>query len=114
MSKYKAPWKEFDLNKDFWIEVLVGRKVVAFGLGEKSVKIGGDQKSFLTEILLDSGEQVWLSSFWFDEFVELPINIVGKTITEVIWIENGIGSLLFDNNIYMHLPTTGWRICIQD
>lgn len=115
MSKYRAPWKEFDPNQDFWREVLIGRKVEAFGPGEKTVKIGGDPKTFLTEMLLDSGERVWLSSYWFGESCELPVNIIGKTISDVVWYEGGIGSLRFDDGgIYMHLPLTGWRICIQD
>ncbi len=114
MSKYKAPWKEFDLNKDFWKEVFIGRKVESFGPGEKKVKISGNPAAFLTEMLLDSGEQVWISACWFSESCKLPVSIVGKTITDLAWFEEGIGSIIFDDGTILHLPSIGWRICIQD
>ncbi len=114
MSKYKAEWKEFDLNVPFWMEVFVGRKVEEFGPGKKTVKVGGDAETFLTEMLLDSGERVWLSSFWFDEHCKLPVTIIGKTIAAVLWFEEGISGLQFDDGTVLHLPLTGWRICIQD
>ncbi len=49
-SKYKASWKEFDLNTDFWTEVLVGRKIESLEWDEKGIKA----------LVLDSGERVFL------------------------------------------------------
>lgn len=109
MSKYKTPWKEFDLNKDFWTEVLVGRKVVSFGPGEKKVKIGGDPHSFLTEMVLDSGETVWLAEGLAGS------DPTGKTISKLVWIgEIGIDLIEFNDRTMLALPRRGWRICIQD
>jgi hypothetical protein len=116
MSKYKAPWKEFDLNKDFWSEVFVGRKVVSFGPGEKAVKVGGDQTDsmFLREMLLDSGERVWLSHGVTGD------DPTGKTITRLTWCKDvgidwvGIDWIEFDDGSRLTLPDEGWRICIQE
>ena len=49
-SKYKAKWKENCLNKSFWKEVLVGRKIV---------KINFD-KHGLSSLVLDSKEIIYL------------------------------------------------------
>lgn len=60
-SKYKATWKEFALNKEFWEEVLVGR-----------------------------------------------------TIKELTWDDNGISALVLDNGEIIHLPKENGRISIND
>lgn len=36
-SKYKALWKEYDLNTDFWNEVLVGRTVQGLCWDEQGI-----------------------------------------------------------------------------
>jgi hypothetical protein len=113
MSKYKAPWKEYDLNKDFWREVLIGCKVEYFGPGEKKVKIGGDQATFLKEMHLDSGECVWLAEdvVWTGPGESLA----GKTITDLEWVNDvGIDFIEFHDGAKIVLPLKGWRICIQD
>jgi hypothetical protein len=49
-SKYKAIWKEHSLNKAFWNEVLVGRKIVKLNFN----------KNGLASLVLDSKEIVYL------------------------------------------------------
>lgn len=113
MSKYKALWKEFDLNKDFWTEVLLGRKIEAYGPDpeKKTVKVAGDQDPavFIKRLTLDSKERVWLS-----ENVIVPDDLVGKTITTITWSEHGIDALTLNDGSKIILPSQGWRICIQD
>lgn len=50
MSKYKAEWKEFELNKEFWQEVLVGRTIKDVVFDDDGIK----------HLLLDSGEEVFV------------------------------------------------------
>lgn len=50
MSKYKAPWKEFDLNKDFWTEVLVGRTIKQLLWDDRGI----------SGLVLDTGEIIRL------------------------------------------------------
>jgi len=50
MSKYKAEWKEFSLNEDFWKEVLVGRKITEITFDDHGI----------ATFVLDSGEVVHL------------------------------------------------------
>ena len=50
MSKYKSEWKEFELNKDFWQEVLVGRTIKDVVFDDAGIK----------HLLLDSGEEVFV------------------------------------------------------
>lgn len=111
MSKYKAPWKEFDLNKDFWTEVLLGRRIESFGPDKKTVKVAGDQDPmvFIKRMTLDSKERVWLS-----EDAIILTDPVGKTITALAWGEKGIDALLLDDGSCIDLADQGWRICIQD
>lgn len=49
-SKYKAKWKENSMNKSFWKEVLVGRKI-------KSIRF---DKKGISALILDSKEVVFL------------------------------------------------------
>jgi hypothetical protein len=48
VSKYKAEWKPYSKNEEFWAEVLVGRKIVDIKFDE----------THLCAIKLDSGEVV--------------------------------------------------------
>lgn len=50
-SRYKASWKEFDLNQAFWEEVLVGRKIESLVWDAKGV----------SGLKLDSGEIIYLT-----------------------------------------------------
>lgn len=50
MSKYKSEWKEFELNKEFWQEVLVGRTIKDVVFDDTGIK----------HLLLDSGEEVFV------------------------------------------------------
>jgi uncharacterized protein YciU (UPF0263 family) len=50
MSKYKSEWKEFELNKDFWHEVLIGRvikEVIFDDVGIKYILLDNDEKLFV-------------------------------------------------------------------
>lgn len=113
MSKYKAQWKEFDLNKDFWCEVLLGRRIESCGPDpeKKTVKVAGDQDLavFIKRLTLDSKERVWVS-----EEVIIPDGIIGKTITTIAWSDEGIDALTLNDGSTITLPKHGWRICIQD
>lgn len=116
MSKYKAPWKEFDLNKDFWVEVLVGRKVNYYGPGIKMVKIGGNPEAFLREMKLDSGEIVWFSERTLYSYRNPnPPSPTGKIITAINWVDDtGIDNIEFDDGSHLIMSSSGWRICIDD
>ena len=47
-SKYKAVWKPYSKNEEFWTEVLVGRRIVDLGFDDMH----------LCALMLDSGEVV--------------------------------------------------------
>lgn len=46
---YKSKWKQYSLNKTFWKEVLVGKKIKNISFNKDGIKY----------ILLDSGEKVF-------------------------------------------------------
>lgn len=50
MVKYKNEWKEYSINKDFWKEVLVGRKITDVVFDDEGI----------TSFHLDSGEETFL------------------------------------------------------
>lgn len=52
---YKAVWKEFDLNKSFWEEVFIGRKIVSLIWKNEGSEPGGG----VGGVVLDSGERVY-------------------------------------------------------
>lgn len=110
MSKYKAVWKEFDLNTDFWTEVFVGRKIESIKSSDSNVKVGNASWALSTEMVLDSGEKIWFSSGTL-----FPTgDSVGKTIIAIAWNDAGIRNLVLDNGMLIILPDQGWRLCIQD
>jgi hypothetical protein len=51
--KYKAEWKEQELNKEFWEEVLVGKKITSIDWG----------KDRIHGLKLDSGETIYSDCF---------------------------------------------------
>lgn len=113
MSKYKAPWKEFDLNKDFWAEVLVGRKIDYYEPEENPKKVrtdSGMSLQFPTVMILDSGERVWTGK---DVGLE-GLYPTGRTITGLGWGDEGIRQIILDKDSKIVLPSEGPRICIQD
>lgn len=55
-SKYKAEWKPFSKNEEFWNEVLVGRKIVNITWDDNGI----------TGVTLDSGEWVGVKKNEFD------------------------------------------------
>lgn len=116
MSKYKAPWKEFDLNKDFWREVLVGRKIEAYGSTSENLKLGGDQNAIPKVMNLDSGEIVWLGERTLYSYNDPnPSSPVGKIITAVNWVDDtGIDNIELDDKSHIIMQSDGWRICIDD
>ncbi len=50
VSKYKSEWKEFELNKEFWREVLVGRTIKDVVFDDMGIK----------HLLLDNNEEVFV------------------------------------------------------
>ena len=58
---YKAKWKVNSLNKSFWTEVLVGRKIKNIAFNKTGIKY----------ILLDSGEKVFTDQW----SAKLPIYV---------------------------------------
>lgn len=59
MSRYKAKWKPYRVNKDFWREVFVGRTITAvhWYKAEKADKL----RSRLNGFTLDDGTEVTIS-----------------------------------------------------
>jgi len=49
-SKYKAEWKEYSLNVEFWTEVLVDKKITAIAFDADGI----------ASFTLDSGEVIYL------------------------------------------------------
>ena len=47
--KYKTPWKQGTLNKKFWNEVFIGRKIKSLSWGKDGVH----------SLVLDNGEEVF-------------------------------------------------------
>jgi len=67
--KYKTEWKPNELNKEFWDEVLIGRKIESVEYIPMPYDEGNERIGFL---ILDSGERIGISSkgiicIWMDE-----------------------------------------------
>jgi hypothetical protein len=57
--KYKSEWKPNELNKEFWSEVLVGRKIESVEYVSMPYDEGNERIGFFN---LDSGERVGINS----------------------------------------------------
>lgn len=119
MPKYKSAWKNNDLNKDFWCEVLLGRKIVSYvPTLITNARIAGNPEKLPSVMVLDSQEKVWLS-----EVAKIYDPLPGRTITALEWYDedrsSGISKLLLDGGVFAQggswimLPAYTWGLCIR-